>query len=213
MEDLFKPDNFFDFTNCLFAELFEGKKYVWEVLKDLNEYIEQQFTNGKIIGNYKDSKNIFVGEGTIIEEGALIKGPSIIGKNCFIGHGAFIRQNCLFEDSVSIGHASEVKNSIIFSQSAVAHLNYVGDSVIGHRVNIGGGAKTANFRLDGKTIPVKNEDQKIDTGLTKFGSILGDGTKIGVNAVLNPGTILGKHVFVYPLTLVFGTHNDDSIIK
>jgi len=213
MENLFIPDNFFDLTHCSLAELFQGKTYVWEVLHYLEQYIEQQFVKGKLIANYNDSKNIFIGEGTIIEEGAMIKGPAIIGKNCFIGHGAYIRPCCLLADNVSIGHASEVKNSIILSGSAVAHLNYIGDSILGHKVNIGGGAKTANFRLDGKTIPVKIRDQKIDTGLTKFGAILGDETKIGVNAVLNPGTVLGKRVFVYPLQLVFGTHENNSVIK
>jgi bifunctional UDP-N-acetylglucosamine pyrophosphorylase / glucosamine-1-phosphate N-acetyltransferase len=213
MNNIFTPESFFDLSHCSFSDLFAGKQYVWDVLKILPDYIEEQFSSGKLIANYKDSKNIFVGEGTIIEEGAFIKGPAIIGKNCFIGHAAYLRPNCILENNVSIGHGSEVKNSILFSESAVAHLNYIGDSIVGHDVNIGGGAKTANFRLDGKTIPVKNDAEKIDTGLTKFGAILGDRTKIGVNAVLNPGTVLGKEVHVYPLQLVFGTHSDGTVIK
>src|SRR5436190_8364045 len=97
----FTPETFFDLTQCSFADLFAEKAYVWDVLKILSQYIEEQFSNGKIVANYKDSKNIFIGEGTIIEEGALIKGPAIIGKNCFIGHTAYLRQHCILEDSVS----------------------------------------------------------------------------------------------------------------
>lgn len=213
MNNTFAPDHYFDLTNCTFADIFQGKEAVWEVLGNLGDFLQKQFTDKKIIANYKDSTNIYVGEGTIIEEGAYIKGPAIIGKNSFIGHAAYLRQNCLFDDDVSIGHGSEVKNSIVFSHSAIAHLNYIGDSIFGHNVNIGGGAKTANFRLDGRTIPVREGDNKIDTGLTKFGAILGDETKIGVNAVLNPGTILGKRVHVFPLKLVFGTHGEGTVIK
>src|SRR5205823_1973969 len=133
------PENFFDLTNCSITDIFSGKTYIWGVLGTLGKYIEEQFVSGKIKANYKDSTNIFIGEGTLVEEGALIKGPAIIGKNCFIGHAAYLRPNCILEDNVSIGHGSEVKNSIIFSESAVAHLNYVGDSIVGHYVNFGGG--------------------------------------------------------------------------
>lgn len=210
---MFSPEQYFNVKTFPYNTIFTGKTYIWDVLPLLGSYIESQFVKGKLVANYKESNNIYIGEGTIIEEGVYIKGPAIIGKNCFIGHGAYLRQNCLFADNVSIGHASEVKNSIVLSESAIAHLNYVGDSVLGSNVNFGGGAKTANFRLDGRTIPVKNDTMKIDTGLTKFGAILGDETKIGVNAVLNPGTVLGKRVHVFPLSLVYGTHVNDTVIK
>lgn len=212
MNNNFKPENFFELSLDE-GVIFFKKDYVWEILSFLGEYIIEEFKKGKASANYKNSRNIFIGEGTVIEEGAFIKGPAIIGNNSFIGHGSYLRPNCIIGNNVSIGHASEIKNSVIFSNSAVGHLNYIGDSILGHNVNIGGGAKTANFRLDGKTISVKHNGERIDTQLTKFGAILGDNTKIGVNAVLNPGTVLGKNVHVYPLTLVFGTHPDNSIIK
>ncbi len=161
----------------------------------------------------KDRKDIFVGEGTTIQEGAVIIGPAIIGKNCVIGHCSLIRENCILGDNVHIGHAVEIKNSVFLNSAIAAHLNYIGDSLIGKNANISGGAILANFRLDKKTIAIRNGIEKIDTGLQKFGSIVGDGSSIGVNTVLNPGTILGKKTVVYPLTSVTGVHQDGEVIK
>jgi len=158
-------------------------------------------------------EKVVIGEGTVIEEGALIKGPAIIGKNCVIGHGAYIRENVIIADNVTIGHASELKNSIVLPHTAVAHFNYIGDSVVGSHVNIGAGAKTANFRLDGKHVRVKVDEDAVDTGLAKFGAIIGDNCKIGINSVLNPGTMLGKGCLVYPLVSVIGAYGKDAIIR
>lgn len=208
---ILQPMSFFDLSRVFFAEIFTEIDYVWEPLKEINNYIAGVFNTGKLKPNY--GKDIFVGEGTTIEEGVLVKGPAIIGERCFVGHGAYLREGCLIADNVRIGHGTEIKNSILLSKATAAHLNYIGDSIIGRDVNMGGGAKTANFRLDGKAIRVKLGDEFFDTGLVKFGAIVGDGSKIGVNAVLNPGTILGKNCLVYPLTSVIGIHKEGSIIK
>lgn len=194
----FAASRFFDLSGFEHGKIFEGVETVWEVLPKIAVYI-----NGKNL----------VGEGTIIEEGTFIKGPAIIGKNCFIAHGAYIRENVIIGDNVHIGHGVEMKNSIIIGNTAVAHLNYIGDSIIGSNINVGGGAKTANFRLDGKRVRVKVGKEYIDTGLAKLGAIIGDGSKIGLNAVLNPGTILGKGCMVYPLVSVFGVHEGGEILK
>ena len=172
-----------------------------------------QFKSRQLKANYKDEQNVFVGEGTIIQEGASIVGPAIIGKYAFIGHASLIRGNCIIGNNVQLGHAVEAKGSIFLNDSKAAHLNYVGDSVIGNRVNISGGAILANYRLDKKDIMVDDGVNKIETGLEKFGAILGDGSNVGVNAVLNPGTILGKNTTVYPLISVKGAHKDNEIIK
>ena len=199
----FEPSNFFDLSGFAHADLFDGRQHVWEVLPKLKTYIAAQLGGEKSI----------VGEDTVVEEGAFIKGPAIVGKNCYIGHGAYIREHVIIGDNVHIGHGVEVKNSIIIGNTAVAHLNYIGDSIVGSNINIGGGAKTANFRLDGQTIRIKIGEEYVDTGLEKFGAVIGDSSKIGVNAVLNPGTILGKDVSVYPLVSVFGVHRDGEVIK
>lgn len=208
-----KAEQYFDVSGVSFKDFFAEIRYVWEVIPKLQAYIHSLFQKGVVEGNYKKSPFVFIGKGTTIEEGALIKGPAIIGENSSIGHAAFIRQNCLFGNNVRIGHGSEVKNSIVFPNSAVAHLNYVGDSIIGSRVNVAGGVKLANFRFDGDSIKVSVGGERIDTGLVKFGAVIGDGCGIGANAVLNPGTILGKHCVVYPLVSVRGVHEEGSVIK
>lgn len=210
---LFSPVTFFDLSNFSHAALFEGISNVWEVLPKLTEYIESLFVSKKILANYGKDTAIFVGQETIIEETAVINGPAIIGKNCYIGHAAFLRGPILFGDNIHIGHAVEVKSSILLNNATAAHLNYVGDSVIGNVVNIGGGTMFANLRLDKKIVTIRTEKEKIDTGLQKFSAIVGDFSSIGVNAVINPGTILGKHTVVYPLTSVFGVHQEKEIIK
>lgn len=199
----FKAKKFFDLSEFSFASIFSGVEFVWEVLPKIENFVAE----------YVGNKRVVIGEGTIIEEGAFIKGPAIIGENCTIAHGAYIRENVILDDNIHVGHGVELKNSIVLSNTAIAHLNYVGDSIVGSDVNIGGGAKTANFRLDGKTIKVKVDNEVIDTGLTKFGAIIADGSKIGVNAVLNPGTILGKNCLVYPLTSAVGVHEGGEVIK
>lgn len=199
----FEPNVFFDLEGFEHVKVFDGVSQVWEVLPELAGYV-----GGKV-----GEKKALIGQGTVVEEGAFIKGPAIIGKNCFIAHGAYIREHVILGNNVHIGHGSEIKHSVILSNTAVAHLNYVGDSIVGSGVNMGGGVKTANFRLDGKTIRIKTSENVIDTGLAKLGAIIGDGCKIGVNAVLNPGTILGKDCMIYPLVSAFGVHQDGETIR
>ena len=208
----FTSEQFFDISGFSYLEIFSGKTNVWETIPALQEFIIALFEKGIVKGNYKE-KYVFIGDGAVIEEGAVIKGPCIVGKNSVIGHSAFLRESCLIGDNVHIGHAVEVKNSIFLNNSHAAHLNYIGDSIIGNRVNIAAGAILTNFRLDHKTIMVKTEEQTIDTNLTKLGSIIGDDSNIGANAVLNPGTILEKNVIVYPLTSVRGVHAMGSVVR
>lgn len=140
-------------------------------------------------------------------------GKLIKGENCMISQSANIREGVVLGNNVHIGHCVELKNCMILNDTHVAHLNYVGDSIIGNKVNVAGGAMFANFRLDKRPVSVKFPDGVIDTGLEKFSAIVGDNTQIGVNAVLNPGTILGKDCVVYPLTSVRGVYQSGSVIK
>lgn len=207
----FSPDRFFDLTDFEHKDLFSNTEHVWDILPKLHSYIAQFQNTHK--PNYNDGKHVYVGEGTIIEEGALIKGPAIIGKNCFIGHGAYLRENCILGDNVHIGHAVEVKKSLFLNNSYASHFNYVGDSIIGKKANLAAGAILANHRLDKRQVMVQTETLKIETKLEKFGSIIGDASVVGVNSVLNPGTILEKNCIVYPLTSVKGVHPKGSLIQ
>lgn len=208
----FAVDNFFDLKKFEYKKLFYGIEYIWETIPRISSFIEEKFKI-EIKSNYKNVQNVFIGKGAVIDDTAVIKGPSIIGENSYIGPAAFIRENCLIANNVQIGHGVEVKNSVILPETHIAHLNYVGDSIIGNKVNIGGGAMLANFRFDGKTIMIRFNEESIDTKLSKFGSIVGDGCKIGVNSVLNPGTILGKNSIVYPLVSAKGVFGEGAIVK
>lgn len=212
MENQFLAEHFFDLSNFPFAQLFDKDQPVWTVIPKIGEFILARFQDGTVKGNYKN-ESVYIGEGTVIEEGAYIKGPAIIGKNCVIRHGAYIRENVIFADNVTAHHGVEIKQSIIFSNSFIPHVGYVGDSVVGRDVNIAGGVKLANFRFDKKEVTVRVGNEKISTGLQKFGSIIGDGCQLGANSVLNPGTVLGKRTIVYPLTLVSGFHAGDEVLR
>lgn len=201
---IFSPTNFFDLSSFNYRKIFDDVENVWEAIPKIAGFIKLKT---------KKRKNILISRGTIVEKTAIIKGPAIIGKNCHIGPGSFIRENCIIGDGVHIGHAVEIKNSIVLNRAVIAHLNYVGDSIVGSDVNFSGGAIAANYRFDGSEIKVKIREKLIRTQLIKFGSIIGNGSKIGVNAVLNPGTILGKNTIVYPLTSVTGVHRDNEKIK
>ena len=209
----FTPDTFFNLSKVSLGDLFGKVKFTWETLPLIEGYILFQFKNKKAMPNYKKNKNIFIGKGTYVAKSAVIKEPSIIGENSYIEEGCLIRENCIIGDNVHIGHGVEIKNSAVLNNTAIAHLNYVGDSIVGSNVNISGGAIIANFRLDKHTVSVNTGKEKIDTGLEKFGAVIGDGTVIGVNSVINPGTILGKNCVIYPLISVRGVYGNNEIIK
>ena len=196
-----------------FKDLFESSENVWDVLIKLEVYISSK--KEKLIKNgYTEKfKNVYVGKNVEIDGSAKVEGSVIIGDNAFIGHSAYLRSGVLIGANVHIGHAVEVKHSIVLKNTAIAHFDYIGDSVIGSNVNIGGGVVLANWRFDEKSIEVRYKNKKTNTGLIKFGAVIGDRCKIGANAVLNPGTILEKNVLVYPLVSVRGTHAAGSIVK
>lgn len=144
---------------------------------------------------------------------AYSKGSLLKGSNCQIASSAVCRGGVILGNDVVIGHHVELKNCLVLNGAAIAHLNYVGDSLIGNRVNIAGGCILANFRFDEKEIIVSHDGKVYQTGLKKFGAVVGDHSKTGVNSVLNPGVILEKNCFVYPLVAVTGYHPAGSLIK
>lgn len=145
---------------------------------------------------------IFIGPGAVVEPGALIKGPTIIGARTEVRQGAYIRGNCIIGLRCVVGHTTELKSSIMLDGAKAGHFAYIGDSVLGPDTNLGAGTKLANLKIRDTTVRVRVGDTPIDTGLRKLGAILGEKVEIGCNAVTNPGTILGKRCLVFPLTSV-----------
>lgn len=211
-KQLFNAKTFFDLTSFEHYNLFGDEHEVWKSLSLLPDYIDRWLQHPTFKGAFDKIRKAYIGEGVKIEEGAHIRGPAIIGPRSTIGHASLLRENCILGEGVHIGHGVEVKHAIFLNRARSAHLNYIGDSIVGSEVNISGGAMIANFRLDKQPVSVSYNGRKIDTGLLKFGAVVGDGSMIGVNAVLNPGTILGKKCVVYPLTSVVGTHASESVI-
>lgn len=209
---------FFNINDFKHKDIFNDSNNIWEVLTLLDEFINKQPLGVINVSIPKgafliEPEKISIGKGTIIESGAYIKGPCIIGEDCQVRHGAYIRGNVITGSGCVIGHASEVKNSIFLNNVSAAHFAYVGDSIIGNNVNLGAGVRLANLRLDRAIISFSHLEKIICTNLTKFGAIIGDNSQIGCNAVLNPATFLGKDSFCYACINISGYFPDHSIIK
>jgi len=189
----FLVDNLFNRKSYSHDRLFDNCTYAWEALSKLAQYLESQ-NLGKIECPVPDGvylvnpELISIGKGTVIEPGSFIQGPCVIGRDCQIRFGAYIRGHVVTGDRCVIGHATEVKGSIFLDDVHAAHFNYVGDSILGNRVNLGAGAVLANLRFDHKEVKVGD----ISTGLKKLGAVLGDETQLGCNVVTNPGTVIPK---------------------
>lgn len=195
---------FFSLQRFAHRSLWKEGAEAWFPLLWLNEYlnkknpcrIEIDIPEGVFL---KNKELISIGQGTILEPGVFIQGPCIIGKNCVIRHGAYIREAVICGDHCHIGHSTELKHSILLDHAAATHFVYVGDSILGNHVNLGAGVKCANLRLDRRDVKIEIHEKKIKTGLKKFGAIVGDRVQIGCNCVLNPGTLVGRESFAYPL--------------
>jgi NDP-sugar pyrophosphorylase family protein len=158
--------------------------------------------------------DIFVGPGSVVEPGALIKGPTIIGSYCEIRQGAYLRGHCLIGDGCVLGHTTEMKHSVLLDGAKAGHFAYIGDSILGNRTNLGAGTKLANLKITGTPVGIRIDNKIHDTGLRKFGAIIGDHTETGCNSVTNPGTLLGRRCLVLPaLSVKSGYYSDRSIIR
>ena len=200
---MFKPADLFDLQQTEHATLFDGCAHAWEALKKIEPYLRAKLKPA--LHNHCDGvawigKDVFIGEGTVVEDGAMIKGPAIIGRNCEIRHNAYLRENVIVGDGCVIGNSSELKNALLFNGCQVPHFNYVGDSILGHKVHLGAGVILSNLKSLSGTVTVELEGAPFDTGLRKFGALLGDRAEIGCNAVLNPGSIVGRGAVIYPCT-------------
>jgi NDP-sugar pyrophosphorylase family protein len=198
---MFKPADLFDLSQTEHAALFEGCHYAWEALPKIADYLQTRLRPGlhnRCEGVAFIGERVFIGEGTVVEDGAMIKGPALIGRNCEIRHNAYLRENVIVGDGCTVGNSCELKNALLFNHAGVPHFNYVGDSILGFQVHLGAGVKISNLKLVPGHVLVEVEGKPVDTGLRKFGALVGDGVQIGCNTVLNPGSIIGRHSVIYP---------------
>jgi bifunctional UDP-N-acetylglucosamine pyrophosphorylase / glucosamine-1-phosphate N-acetyltransferase len=212
---MFAPAQFLSLEHTAHPKLFEDEKFVWNALKQIASYLQFRLKPavlGELVGRPFISSSVFVGRGTIVEQGAVLKGPAWIGENCQIRSGCYVRENVVVGNGVVMGNSCEFKNSIIFDNAEVPHFNYVGDSILGYKAHLGAGVILSNVKLDRSEIFV-SADEPIATGLKKFGAIVGDRTQIGCNAVINPGSLLGRDCLVYPNVNFRGLLPEASVVK
>lgn len=223
------PSDFFDLSDPLTAALFEGCDLVWEAIGQIGRHVsrlteDKQTILGEVaVGAYLSQRPIYIAEGAYVEPGAYILGPAYIGAGAKVLHGAYIRENVILLPGSAVGHASEAKNSLFLPDAHAPHFAYVGDSILGQRVNLGAGTKLSNVGVlsakdpaTGKrpTVHLLIDGQVYDTGLAKLGAILGDDAQTGCNSVLNPGCVLGRRTLVYAnISLRRGYYPADTIIK
>jgi len=217
------PGSYFNLSDDFVRRIFRRAVDVWDILSQLPELVDEltggrQVIKGTVMhGAELGSEPIYLGAGAVIEPGSYVTGPAYIGEGARIRHGAYVRANCVMLGGSLVGHASEVKNALLLPEAKAPHFAYVGDSVLGHRVNLGAGTKLSNLPITTSTSPTVRFDisgENVDTGLRKMGAILGDGVQVGCNAVFNPGALLGPHCIVYAGTVVRkGFHEKNTIIK
>lgn len=194
-------------------DIFDGVTYPWEVLPKIGSFIMEL---GKTLSEdeyEKRGENIWIAKSASVAPTAYINGPAIIGKDAEVRHCAFIRGNAIVGEGAVVGNSTELKNVILFNKVQVPHYNYVGDSVLGFKSHMGAGSITSNVKSDKKLVVVKTPDGMIETGMKKFGAMLGDEVEVGCGSVLNPGTVVGSHSNIYPLSSVRGYVPGGSIYK
>ena len=223
------PSQFFDLSDPSVAELFEGCEYVWDSLKRLKEIVRGMVRDVTVVhgtvmeGAYVAPAQVYIEEGACVEPGAFVNGPCYIGPGVEVRHGAYIRGSVILLRESIIGHATEAKNSILLPNAKAPHFAYLGDSILGSRVNLGAGTKLSNLMITSvkdqasgqrPSIVIPSGAEKYDTGLAKLGAILGDDCQTGCNSVLNPGSILEPGCLVYPNASVSrGHYAAGTIIK
>ncbi|MBQ8504006.1 MAG: UDP-N-acetylglucosamine pyrophosphorylase [Clostridia bacterium] len=210
---MLKTKDLFSLDKTLAGEYLSRFNFPWFVLEAITEIIRKI---GKDLPEeeYDEvSSMVWVHKKALISPSAYIAAPAIICEGAEIRQGAFIRGSVLIGKDCVVGNSTEVKNSILFDGVQVPHYNYVGDSILGYKAHLGAGAVTSNVKSDKTNVAVRCDGEKIETGLRKFGAIIGDNAEIGCNSVLNPGTVIGKNSVVYPLSSVRGTVKENSIYK
>ena len=194
-------------------DIFDGVEYPWEVLPKISNFIMELGATLSEEEYEKRGDNVWVARSAKVAPTAFVGGPAIIGKDAEVRHCAFIRANAIVGEGAVVGNSTELKNVILFNKVQVPHYNYVGDSILGFKAHMGAGSITSNVKSDKKLVVVKTPEENIETGMKKFGAMLGDNVEVGCGTVLNPGSVVGKNTNIYPLSMVRGYVPSNSIYK
>ncbi len=213
MANIPKTEELIDLSHTKAAPLLSRFEYPWQALASISDFIIELGATLSLEDYYCPDENIWIAKSARIAKSAYIGAPSIIGENTEVRHCAFIRGSALIGDSAVIGNSVELKNCIISDGAQIPHYNYVGDSILGYRAHMGAGSVTSNVKSDKTPVCVKLDGERLETGLKKFGAVLGDFAEIGCGAVLNPGSIIGRRSSVYPQVSLRGVIPPDSIVK
>ena len=208
-----KVCNLYNLEQTMAKKLLQSVTYPWEALPKIADFIIE--IGNKLEKNKYDKigEDVWVAKTAKVAPTAYIQGPAIIGENAEIRHCAFIRGKAIIGEGAVVGNSTELKNVILFNKVQVPHYNYVGDSILGYKAHMGAGSITSNVKSDKKLVIVKNGKEQIETGLKKFGAMIGDEVEVGCGSILNPGTIIGKNTNIYPLSSVRGVIKAKSIYK
>ena len=208
-----KIKNLYNLKETIAADLFEGAEYPWEVLPKIGAFIKELGSTLSEEEYEKRGETVWVAKSAKVAPTAFLGENVIIGKNAEVRHCAFIRGNAIVGEGAVVGNSTELKNVVLFNKVQVPHYNYVGDSILGFKSHMGAGSITSNVKSDKKLVVVKGEEGQIETGLKKIGAMLGDEVEVGCGSVLNPGTVIGPHTNIYPLSSVRGVVPAGSIYK
>lgn len=205
--------NYLDLSKTIASDIFSGLTYPWEALPKIKDFILNLGSKLPKDEFEEIKENVWVSKEAVIADSAFIAGPTIICKGTEIRHCAFIRGSVIVGENCVVGNSTELKNVILFNNVQVPHFNYIGDSILGFKAHFGAGSIVSNVKSDKSNVSVLINGNKTDTGLRKFGAIVADYVEIGCNAVLNPGTIIGRNSNVYPTSMVRGIIGENMIFK
>ena len=203
----------FNLNETIAKDLLNSVTYPWEALPKISAFIVELGETLDEEKYEKRDKDIWIAKNATVATTAYIHGPAIIGENAEVRHCAFIRGNAIVGEGAVVGNSTELKNVILFNKVQVPHYNYVGDSILGYKSHMGAGSITSNVKSDKTLVTIRTEENIVETGLKKFGAILGDEVEVGCGSVLNPGTVVGSHTNIYPLSMVRGYVPAKSIYK
>lgn len=210
-----KIKHLYDLDKTIAAELFEGKTYPWELLPAIGDFIIS--LGGRLDKTVYEERaeHVWVAKNAKVFDSAYLGAPCIIDEQAEVRQCAFIRGNAIVGKGAVVGNSTELKNVILFDRVQVPHYNYVGDSILGYCAHMGAGSITSNVKSDKTLVIVKDRlaGESVETGIKKFGAMLGDHVEVGCNSVLNPGTVIGRNTNIYPLSSVRGVIPAQHIFK
>jgi len=208
-----KITQLYDLEKTIAKELFDGCEYPWQALSKIKEFavaLGEKLDKDKF---EEVSPQVWIAKSAKVAPTAFIAAPCIIDEDTEVRHCAFIRGGVIVGKNCVVGNSTEMKNAVIFDNVQIPHFNYVGDSILGYKSHLGAGAVTSNVKSDKTLVTIKNGNEKIETGLKKFGAMVGDFTEVGCNSVLCPGSVIGRNYTIYPLSRVRGYLKENSIFK